>query len=269
MDDRLLTILQAAHQFNLTTGLPYTAVARGELATIRLPPRARICVRGTDARGWTDGHPPGVRLDLPRLMRPLDRLSPGASGIEAFDLLQALNTGHTAGTLSTIHANGPGWPCDRSPGACLCRASTCRILRFGTASPSAFRCWCIWNGAANRRLMTDLVRAGTTPAPTPMTLSCCEGGADARRRVHGEQSMLRIGSFSDTSPRVGYLARYPRVCRRQPSTSQEVSASDARRGIQADTCRYAARYLQVSSWQRVLAMRVASRRCWPAHGGRR
>lgn len=107
MDDRLLNIRQTAHQFNLTTGLLYTAVARGELATIRLPPRARIRVGETDVRGWTDGHPPGARLDLSRLMRPLDRLSPGTSGIEAFDLLQALNTGHAAGTLSTIHENGP------------------------------------------------------------------------------------------------------------------------------------------------------------------
>ena len=105
MDDRLLTILQTAHQFNLTTGLLYTAIARGELATIRLPPRGRIRVRETDVRGWTDGHPSGARLDRPRLMRPLDRPSPRASGIEAFDLLQALNAGH-AGTLSTIHANG-------------------------------------------------------------------------------------------------------------------------------------------------------------------
>jgi hypothetical protein len=81
VDDRLLTILQTAHQGNLTTGLLYTAMARGELATIRLSPRARIRVRETDVRGWTDGHPPGARFDLPRLMRPLDRLSPGASGI--------------------------------------------------------------------------------------------------------------------------------------------------------------------------------------------
>jgi hypothetical protein len=133
VDDRLLTILQTAHQFNLTTGLLYTAGARGELATIRLPPRARIRVRETDVRGWTDGHPPGARLDTPRARsRPFTR-------------------------------TGPSWPCDRSPGACCCRASTCRIRRFGTASPSAFRCWCIWNGAANRRLVTDLVRAGHNP----------------------------------------------------------------------------------------------------------
>jgi hypothetical protein len=69
--------------------------------------------------------------------------------------------------------------------------------------------------------------------------------------------MLRIGCFSDTSPRVGYLARYRRVRRRQPSTSQEVSASEARRGIQPDTFRYLGRY-QVSSGQRVHAMRVAA-----------
>ena len=82
MDDRLLTILQIARQFNLTTGPLYTAVARSELAPISFRPRGHIRVRETDARGWTDGHPSGARLDRPRLMRPLDRPSPGASGIE-------------------------------------------------------------------------------------------------------------------------------------------------------------------------------------------
>jgi hypothetical protein len=84
MDDRLLTILQTARQFNLTTELLYTAVARGELATIRCHPRGPSRVREIDARGWTDGHPSGARLVRPRLMRPLDRPSPGASGIEPF-----------------------------------------------------------------------------------------------------------------------------------------------------------------------------------------
>jgi hypothetical protein len=84
MDDRLLTILQTARQFNLTTGLLNAAVSRGELAAIRFRPRGRIRVRKTDARGWTDGHPSGARLDRPPLMRPLDRPSPGASGIKPF-----------------------------------------------------------------------------------------------------------------------------------------------------------------------------------------
>jgi hypothetical protein len=83
MDDRLLTILQTARQLNLTTGLLYAAVPRGELAAIRFRPRGRIRVRKTDARGWTDGQPPGARLDR-QLMRPLDRPSPGASGIKPF-----------------------------------------------------------------------------------------------------------------------------------------------------------------------------------------
>jgi hypothetical protein len=165
VDDRLLTILQTAHQFNLTTGLLYTAVARGELATIRLPP-----------------------------------------------------PGHAAGTLSTIHANGL---------ELALRPFAWRVLLSGVDVPypairyglaECLRCWCIWNGAANRRLMTDLVRAGTTPAPTPMTLSRCESDGGYATAVHGEESMLRIGSFCDTSPRVGYLARDRRVHRRQPST---------------------------------------------------
>jgi hypothetical protein len=82
MDDRLLTILQTARQFNLTTGPLYAAVARSELAPTRFRPRGCSRVRETGARGWTDGHPPGARLDRPQLMRPLDRPSPGASGIE-------------------------------------------------------------------------------------------------------------------------------------------------------------------------------------------
>jgi hypothetical protein len=84
MDDRLLTILQIARQFNLTTGLLYTAVTRGETAPIRVRPRGRGRVRDTDASGRTDGHPSGARLDRPWLMCPLDRPSPGASGIEPF-----------------------------------------------------------------------------------------------------------------------------------------------------------------------------------------
>jgi hypothetical protein len=82
MDDRLLTILQTARQCNLTTGLLCTAVARGELTTIRCRSRGRSRVRETDARGWNDGHPSGARLDRPRLMHPFDRPLPGASGIE-------------------------------------------------------------------------------------------------------------------------------------------------------------------------------------------
>jgi excisionase family DNA binding protein len=84
MDDRLLTILQTARQFNLTTGLLYTAVARGELAAIRFRPRGRIRVRETDVRGWIEGHASGARLlNLPRLIRPLERPSPAASDIES------------------------------------------------------------------------------------------------------------------------------------------------------------------------------------------
>jgi excisionase family DNA binding protein len=83
MDDRLLTILQTARQFNLTTGLLYTAIARGELAAIRFCPRGRIRIRETDVRGWIEGHASGARFDLPRLMRPPDGSSPRASDIEA------------------------------------------------------------------------------------------------------------------------------------------------------------------------------------------
>ena len=82
MDDRLLTILQTARQFNLTTKLLYTAVARGELAAIRFRPGGRIRLRETDVRGWIDGHASEARL-TPRLMRPPDRPLPGASDIQS------------------------------------------------------------------------------------------------------------------------------------------------------------------------------------------
>jgi hypothetical protein len=84
MDDRLLTILRTARQFNRTTALLHTAIARGELGTIRFRPRGRIRIRETDMRGWSDGHASGARLDLPRLMRPPARPSPAASNIEQF-----------------------------------------------------------------------------------------------------------------------------------------------------------------------------------------
>lgn len=51
-----MTILQTAHHFNLTTGLLYTAIARGELAAIRFRPRGRIHLRPQDVRDWIAGH---------------------------------------------------------------------------------------------------------------------------------------------------------------------------------------------------------------------
>ncbi len=60
MSDRLLTILQTAQQFNLTTGLLYAAVAKGELAAIRFRPRGRIRIREADVRDWIEGHDSGA-----------------------------------------------------------------------------------------------------------------------------------------------------------------------------------------------------------------
>ena len=59
MDDRLLTILQTAERFNLTTGLLYAAIARGEVAAIRFRPRGHIRLREGDVRRWIDGHAVG------------------------------------------------------------------------------------------------------------------------------------------------------------------------------------------------------------------
>lgn len=56
MDDRLLTILQTAQRFNITTGLLYSAIARGELAAIRFRPRGRIRLREHDVSDWIEGH---------------------------------------------------------------------------------------------------------------------------------------------------------------------------------------------------------------------
>ena len=64
MSDRLLTILQAAQQFNLTTRLLYAAVANGDLAAIRFRPRGRIRLCEADVRRWIEGHASGTRRDV-------------------------------------------------------------------------------------------------------------------------------------------------------------------------------------------------------------
>ena len=75
VEDRLLTIVQTAQQFNLTTGLLYTAIARGDLTAIRFRPRGRIRVREADVREWIDGH----ASDAPRLSRGFTRPHEGPS----------------------------------------------------------------------------------------------------------------------------------------------------------------------------------------------
>lgn len=56
MGDRLLTILQAAEEFNVTTKLLYHAVASGELAAVRFRARGRIRLRPRDVEGWIHVH---------------------------------------------------------------------------------------------------------------------------------------------------------------------------------------------------------------------
>jgi len=80
MDDRLLTILQATRQFNLTGGLLYAAVARGELVAIRFHPKGRIRLREIDVRLWIDGHASATRQPL-RVGFPHGQ-PPAVTGIE-------------------------------------------------------------------------------------------------------------------------------------------------------------------------------------------
>lgn len=56
MGDRLLTILQAAEQFNLTTSLLYKAVERHELPAVRFKARGRIRLRARDVQAWIQLH---------------------------------------------------------------------------------------------------------------------------------------------------------------------------------------------------------------------
>jgi excisionase family DNA binding protein len=56
MGDRLLTILQAAEQFNLTTSLLYKAVERHELPAVRFKARGRIRLRSRDVEAWIHVH---------------------------------------------------------------------------------------------------------------------------------------------------------------------------------------------------------------------
>lgn len=60
MGDRLLTILQAAAEFNVTRKLLYRAVACGELAAVRFSSRGRIRLRPRDVEGWIRVHSLGA-----------------------------------------------------------------------------------------------------------------------------------------------------------------------------------------------------------------
>ena len=56
MSERLLTIVQTAAQFNLTTRLLYEAVAREELPVVRFQPRGRIRLHERDVHDWIESH---------------------------------------------------------------------------------------------------------------------------------------------------------------------------------------------------------------------
>ena len=113
-----------------------------------------------EARRAQPGVPPVTVRDLLRaaLRHRPDRLLIGeVRGGEAFDLLQALNTGH-AGTLSTIHAN--------SAEQALRRFTTC-VLESGVVLPHAAICHGIADGIqfvihlereAGCRVVTHMIR---------------------------------------------------------------------------------------------------------------
>jgi excisionase family DNA binding protein len=56
MSEHLLTIVQTAERFNITTRLLYEAVARGELPAVRFQPRGRLRLRERDVHSWIDSH---------------------------------------------------------------------------------------------------------------------------------------------------------------------------------------------------------------------
>jgi excisionase family DNA binding protein len=82
MGDRLLTVLETAQQFNLTTGLLYTAIAKGELAAVRFRPRGRIRVREADVRDWIENHASGADVRTQRQTGLPGAPSPAVSNIE-------------------------------------------------------------------------------------------------------------------------------------------------------------------------------------------
>ena len=91
-----------------------------ETAELRLPlPHVvRLEARPPNAEG-AGGVPVRALVRAALRMRP-DRIVVGeVRGGEAFDLLQALNTGHD-GSLTTVHANGVGAVVDRLTGLVLC-----------------------------------------------------------------------------------------------------------------------------------------------------
>jgi hypothetical protein len=89
MDDRLLTIGQTAQQFNLTTGLLYTAIARGDLAGIRFRPRGRIRLREADVRVWIADHISGKTASGDASRRG-DGVPPAVPNLDRFLPPQAL-----------------------------------------------------------------------------------------------------------------------------------------------------------------------------------
>ncbi len=63
MGDRLLTVLQAAEEFNLTTSLLYKAVERHELRAVRFKARGRIRLQPRDIESWIRGHGLGAAAE--------------------------------------------------------------------------------------------------------------------------------------------------------------------------------------------------------------
>ena len=73
--DRLLTINQTVQQFNLTTGLLYAAIARGEIPAVRFRTRGRIRLRDVDVRDWIERHTSGTACKVGPQTAPQHDLS--------------------------------------------------------------------------------------------------------------------------------------------------------------------------------------------------
>lgn len=136
-------------------------------------------------------------------MRP-DRLLVGeVRGVEAFDMVQALNTGHS-GSLSTIHANGPK--------EALVRLETLVALAGAGLSPASVRDQIaasvdaviqVRRGAAGARVVASIVEVGQVDADRPHL--------GEMRQVRGPE--VRI-LFARGSSGLFATARPTRPCRR-------------------------------------------------------
>jgi pilus assembly protein CpaF len=139
-------------------------------------------------------------------MRP-DRIIVGeVRGPEAFDMLQAMNTGHD-GSMSTVHANSPRDALYRIENMVLMAAGTLplRAIRMNVAS------------ALNLIVHVERMRDGIRRVQNVVEIAGMEGEIVTLRdlftyRYHGERSDGTIeGSFEPARSRPDFLTRAMRL----------------------------------------------------------